>query len=118
MIGQDHQLVLYHCGSLFHRQILVIAHDTVAHGNTRHQADHQRQQEDPRPQTSKRDHALQLFPYSCKTFFIPFFHSIKTSVPNLSTPFTKPHDKSCSPLLRSYFCSFAWRWLYSSHLQR
>lgn len=41
MIGQDHQLVLYHCGSLFHRQILVIAHDTVAHGNTRHQADHQ-----------------------------------------------------------------------------
>ena len=94
MIGQDHQLVLYHCGPLFHRQILVIAHDTVAHGNTRHQADHQRQQEDPRPQTSKRDHALQLFPYSCKTFFIPFFHSIKTSVPNLSTPFTKPHDKS------------------------
>ena len=79
VVRQDHQLVLHHRDPLFHRHILIIAHDTVPHDNTGDQSDHQNQQENSCPQTSQFDHALQIFPYRRESFFIPFLHNIKTS---------------------------------------
>ena len=79
VVRQDHQLILHHCDPLFHCHILIIVHNAVTHGNAGHETDHQDQQENTGTKASKFDHALQLIPYSRKTFFIPYFHNYNSS---------------------------------------